>query len=81
MGLTERKKARPEHRTSPFAHEAGHCLCGAWIIAVKENSRRRRIRAQYPKNKKKKISHTALGLCPCCNYIVTLLKPFCNRVL
>lgn len=30
---------------------------------------------------RRKRFHTQLGLCPCCNHIVTLLKPFCNRVL
>ena len=30
---------------------------------------------------RRKRFHTQQGLCPCCNHIVTLLKPFCNRVL
>jgi len=46
--VPECKKARPENQTSLFAHEAGYCLCGAWITAVKENSRRRKIGAQHP---------------------------------
>ena len=62
--LTECKKARPKHRTSPFAHEAGHCLCGAWVIAVKENSRRRRTRAQYPKKQEEKDFTHSLGALP-----------------
>ena len=51
------------------------------ITAEKENSRRRRSCARYPENKKKKISHAAWVRRPCCNHIVTLLIPFCNRVL
>ena len=30
-----------------------------------------------PKTRRKRF-HTQLGLCPCCNHIVTLLKPICN---
>ena len=48
------KKAHPCLRMSFFAHEAGYRLCGTWITTVKENSRRRRTCARYPKKKEEK---------------------------
>jgi hypothetical protein len=63
QGLQNAKKL-VRNRTSPFAHEAGHCLCGAWVIAVKENSRRRRTRAQYPKKQEEKDFTHSLGALP-----------------
>ena len=65
-----------------FLHTKRDIACAAHgSRSVKENSRRRRTCARYPKKQEEKDFTLSRVLFPCCNHIVTLLKPFCNRVL
>ena len=76
------QKSSSGSRTSFFAHEAGHRLCGTRStdcegVPVGGGG----PVPDIPKTRRKRF-HTQPGdLGPCCNYIVTLLILFCNRVL
>ena len=77
-----RTQKSPSGSGRAFLHTKRDTACAVWgTTAVKENSRRRRASARYPKKQEEKDFTLSRVLCPCCNYIVTLLISFCNRVL